>query len=97
MSRKFSEKKLTHEDVYKIAYFYSHVFAINKIRIVENADELSPRIEAKLDGIEKKFFININNAIKKYLDKDISSLIHEITGIMSDFYRLGSSPKNISS
>ena len=97
MSRKFSEKKLMHEDVYKIAYFYSHVFAINKIKIMENADELTPKIEDKLDGIGKRFFININNAIKKYSDKNMDLLIVEITRLMGDFYRLGSNSKNISS
>ena len=97
MSKKFLEKKLIQQDVYKIAYFYAHVFGMNKIKIMENADESTPKIEEKLDGIEKKFFININNALKKYLDKDINLLILEITRVMGDFYRLGSNSKNIPS
>ncbi len=96
MNKKFLEKKLIQQDVYKIAYFYAHVFAINKIRIMENADELTPKIEEKLDGIEKKFFINIDSALRKYLDKGINPLMLEITRIMSDFYRLGSNSKHVS-
>jgi len=87
---KFSEKKLTPQDVSKIAYFYSHVFAVNEIKAMENADGLCQKIEESLDGIEKRFFINLNNAIEKHLGEDLNLLVSEITRIMNDFYRFGS-------
>lgn len=101
MGSKFLEKKITHEDVSKIAYFYSHVFAINKIRLMKNLDELSPKIENRLNDIEKKFYVNINNVTKTYLDKDIKldkdieSFVSKITTIMTTFYKIASNRKNL--
>ncbi len=93
---KFSKKKLTPQDVSKMAYLYSHVFAVIEIMATRNTGSLRQKIEDSLDGIEKRFFINLSNAIEKHLGENANFLISEITRIMNDFYRFGSNnAKNI--
>jgi hypothetical protein len=93
MNKKILEKSLTRSDVVQIAKFYTRVFAVNNIKETRNGVVF--KIEDALEGIEKRFFINLDNAFRDHSNVEIDILVYKITTIFSDFYRFGSRPPKI--